>query len=254
MFAAAKEYCEKVSWVTIRYDSGHAISDGAVFRTRFRDFPFRGFVWVDLEGVEVNREKPHRLEEIGTDSSLFDWVQRTWPNVDGTRTLPGGWLACDDGAMEIADFVHVDENTAPPTLTLIHVKASNSSRPQRQISVAPYEVVAAQAVKNLRHLDRELVFKGLKSGMSHRVGKLVWHDREPSDRAQMLSALGSLGSNYQRRVVILQPQVTKARHDLARRGGKNLEVRRLQQLDALLLGADADAHALGASFTVLAEA
>jgi hypothetical protein len=251
--AAAQQHCEKASWLTVRYDSGHAVSDGAVFKTRFRDLPFRGFVWVDLAGFEVGREKPGKLDAIGTDTSLFDWVQRNWPNVDGTGGMPGGWLACDDGAMEIADFIHLDENTSPPTLALIHVKASNSSRPERKISVAPYEVVVAQAVKNLRHLDSELLAEGLRSGMSHRVGKLVWHDRERSDRAQMLSALGALGTNYQRRLVVFQPQVTKARHDAARSGGETLEFRRLQQLDSLLLGADADAHALGAPFTVLAE-
>lgn len=155
--------------------------------------------------------------------------------------------------MEIADFIHLDENTAPPTLALIHVKASNSSKPERKISVAPYEVVVAQAVKNLRHFDRDLLAEGLRSGMSHRVGKLVWRDRERSDREQMLSALEDLGTNYQRRLVVLQPQVTKARHEAARSGDETLEHRRLQQLDSLLLGADADAHALGAPFTVLAE-
>jgi hypothetical protein len=252
-FEQAKKHCGKVHWLTIRYDSGHSISDGTVFLARFRDTPFQGFRWATLEGINVKQEKPNPLSSVGSQSSLFDWVQRHWPNIDGSNALPGGWLACDDGAMELADFIHLDESTSPPTLTHIHVKAAHNASPARQISVSPYEIVVAQAVKNLRHFDRSLLAEGLASGLHHQVGKLVWNDRELTTRIEMIAALEALGSDYQRQLVVLQPHVTKTRYDQARLDSANIERRRLQQLDTLLLAADADAHSLGARFLVIAE-
>ena len=68
----------------------------------------------------------------------FDWD----PNKDQ-------WLACDDGAMEIADFI-LFEAGPPGLIEVIHVKGAHSSSPNRGISVSAYEVVVGQAVKNLR--------------------------------------------------------------------------------------------------------
>ena len=87
------------------------------------------------------------------DKSLFGLVVRHWPNLE-ERGEQTGWLVCDDGAMESADFIHLDEASEVPELTLIHVKGSGSKVEERGISVSDYEVVVGQAVKNLRHLDR----------------------------------------------------------------------------------------------------
>jgi hypothetical protein len=250
----ARERCSRRSWITVRYDSGHTVSDGVVYETRFRDVSFSGFRWAELGDVDRHREKPPDLNETGLHQSLFDWVARQWPNLDGTTARPGGWLACDDGSMEIADFIHLDESTDLPTLSLIHVKAAKTNDPGREISVAAYEVVVAQAVKNLRHLDRSALAAGLEAGIQKEVGDLVWHDHEESDRDAMIAALSALGTNYRRQLVILQPQVTQSRHESARSGSSPRDQQRLRQLDLLLLGADADAHALAATFVVLGDA
>lgn len=247
----ALRQCSRVHWVKIRYDSGHTISDGAVFQVRFRDTPFSNFVWTDLSGFDPTREKPDPLSDIGNQRSLFDWIQRFWPNHDQSATLPGGWLACDDGTMEIADFIHLDEGN-PPSLSLIHVKGALASS-QRQISVSAYEVVVGQAVKNLRYLDRLALEEGLAAGIDRMVGQLVWRDRNRTTRQEMIRALQDIGANYQRHVVVFQPHVARTRHDSARANAVGTELTRLRQLDTLLLGADADAHALGAQFSVLAD-
>jgi hypothetical protein len=248
----ALHHCRSIHWVKIRYDSGHTISDGAVFQVRFRDAQFPNFVWTDLTGFDPGREKPHPLSDIGNQRSLFDWIQRFWPNHDQSQTLPGGWLACDDGTMEIADFIHLDVEGNPPSLSLIHVKGAYASS-QRQISVSAYEVVVGQAVKNLRYLDRLALEEGLAAGIGRMVGRLIWHDRDRTTRQEMIRALQDIGTNYQRHVVVFQPHVTRTRHDSARATASGTELMRLRQLDTLLLGADADAHALGARFSVLAD-
>lgn len=249
----ARRHCEKRTWLKIRYDSGHTISDGSVFEVRFRDMPFRNFAWADLNSYVINQEKPATLQELGKHNSLFDWVQHCWPNLNTSDSQPGGWLACDDRPMEIADFVHLQEASEPPVLTLIHVKAAKNSSPNREISVSAYEVVVGQAIKNLRRMDRTLLEKDLVEGLSNKVGQLVWHNRQQRNREQFLQALETVGDNYERKLVILQPHVAKHRHDLARKNGKGAELTRLKQLDTLLLAADADAHALGASLTVIGD-
>src|SRR5262249_43560000 len=154
------------------------------------------FLWDDFAGYEVTREKPSDPidpDAIGHHQSLFCWTLHRWP-LEGDA----GWLACDDGAMEIADFIHIDQDM----LTMIHAKGSNSNDPRRQLSVSSYEVVASQAVKCLRWLDQVHVQQGLTSGLRKKVGRAVWHEKHKSDRTAFLAALNRLGSSYRRRVVI----------------------------------------------------
>ena len=218
---------------------------------RHRDIPFRGFQWVDFSSYDVICEKPDPLAKIGNQSSLFCWTKNVWPQPVSGDSAPGGWLACDDGAMEIADFIHLDDKSSPPTLTLIHVKAAASKSPTRQVSVARYEVVACQDVKNLRYLDRLHIEQGLANGLEHKIGSLVWHDRSANTRKQMLAALKVLGTNYRRRVVIVQPHVRETSWKAAQSNPAGSDAARLRQLDTLLLSAEASYHALGAELVVI---
>jgi hypothetical protein len=268
-FARLLELCRRRDWLKVRYDSGHTLSDGAIFKVRHRHFPFQDFDWVDLKGFELWEEKPYRLEkagkgktqkkiffpdEVGKQKSLFCWVQRFWPSLKQDSS-GGGWLACNDGSMEIADFIHLDLNGSAgrPALTLIHVKGAGSDQANRGISVSNYEVVTGQAVKNLRHLDRLILEEGLDKGLGAKIRKLVWRDRAASTRAEMLDVLSGIGTNYDRRVVILQPHLTRDRYEAARANPKDKDFARLQQLDTLLLSARASCNALGASFRVVAD-
>lgn len=258
----ALRICRNHSWLQIRYESGHTLSEGAIYSLRYRDMPFRGWRFVDLSGYDVRKEKPvvgNRFEPaaIGKQDSLFCWVWNTWlafDSQDGER----GWLVCDDGSMEIADFIHLDDAATPPVLSLVHVKGSHNSGRDRGISVSDYEVVVGQAVKNLRHLDRLLLAEGLEAGLDKKIGAVVRRaGGAKHDRRGMLRALDALGDDYARRVVIVQPRVTALAHRQAggeRRAGKATgTASRLRQLDALLLGAEADCHELGAVLLVLGD-
>ena len=243
----ARTLFRKRQLLNVWYESGHTVHDGSVFAIRHRDMPFRDFRWANFSGTDVGREKPDPIEDIGNQDSLFDWVLANWwdPNKDQ-------WLACDDGAMEIADFI-LFEVGAPGFIELIHVKGAHSASPNRGISVSAYEVVVGQAVKNLRFLDRLLLAEGLSAGMDRRVGDLVWHNRVQEHRAALLGAMGSANANIRRSVIVLQPHVIRGNVNAARANMITSDGRRLRQLDTMLIGARANTAALGATFEVVAE-
>ena len=108
VFKTIRAHARRKSWLKVRYDSGHTISDGALFSMRYRDLPFPGFAWANFRDFVVTQEKPSHLSNTGDQRSLFCWVQNFWPFVAAETTADRGWLACDDGAMEIADFIHLD--------------------------------------------------------------------------------------------------------------------------------------------------
>jgi hypothetical protein len=242
--------------LNVSFDGGFAISDGVVHSARHRDLPFGGFRWETFDGATISKEKPDPLtpHEIGLQDSLFCWIKRKW----GEGTLgwlpPGGWLACNDGALEVADFVHLHQS-ATPTLTLIHVKGSTNGSPQRGLAVAPYEVVVSQAVKNARHLDSQLMAAEFTQRLATQVQAAVWRDAGvPGARLEMLAAIHACGANLARRVVIVQPQTRRLAHSnglTATEGSKERHL--VRQLNGLLLGAQQTCGSLGAEFVVIGE-
>jgi hypothetical protein len=261
----AADVCRNRRWLQIRYESGHTLSDGTIYSPRFRDVRFTAWKFPSLAGVDISKEKPTKRDKkgrkefnsaaLGKTKSLFCWVWNNWPSLDGTARRTG-WLACDDGSMEIADFIHFDERANPPLLSLMHVKGSGSAESGRGISVSDYEVVTAQAIKNLRHVDREIVALGLEQGLSKFVGTLVWHNGvKQKDRKGMLAALRKAGENYARRIVVIQPRVSRSlleagRAEQAKKAATG-NVARLRQLETLLVAADGSCRTLGTDFLVV---
>lgn len=264
--AAMKELVDLLRdrrWLEVRYESGHTLSDGGIYLAEYRDVIFDGWRWIRFDGFNITKEKPyaprsHNFDEkqIGLQDSLFCWVLHHWPNV-AARGRQKGWLACDDGSMEIADFIYFSDATDVPALHLIHVKASHSAAASRGISVADYEVVVSQAVKNLRNLDSDILNLGLGDGLGKRITNLVWHDGVSSTRKEMIAAIKAAGKRFDRQVVIVQPRVAKLEYDKARsdldHNRRTSRGARLKQLETLLVGAQANCRAVSASMTVLIE-
>ncbi len=262
----AVQLCGNRRWLQVKYESGHTLSEGMFYISQFRDVQFENWAFPDFTEFDIRKEKPLKKgkkgdvfapELVGRGDSLFCWVWNKWPNLGGTGGQRG-WLANDDGAGEKADFIHFDETAKPPVLTLIHVKGSHSSAMDRTISVSDYEVVTAQAMKNLRFLDTRLLGHGLGQVMRDRVGKLVKHNGVPkSERKGMLTALTKASANYRRRVVIVQPRLSKSELFAARADKKAKKtsgrVARLLQLETLLVGAQDACRDLGAEFQVVAD-
>jgi hypothetical protein len=246
--------CTRRGWLKVWFDSGHTVAGGRIFKVHYRDLPFDGFHWVDFGTHEIDVEKPDDLEEIGKHKSLFCWTRKTWPVLSAAAGIkPGGWLACDDGSGEIADFIHLDDRTKgePPLLTLIHVKGANSSKKGREVSVSAYEIVVGQAVKNLRFLDQVHLHKGLVDGKDKKIAAAVWHEGKKSDRQTLLTRLKGFGAEYRRRVVVIQPHVSKSLRDAATLKPKGANASRMRQLNSLLLGARSSCGGHGADFAVV---
>ncbi|WP_164900340.1 hypothetical protein, partial [Mesorhizobium sp. M7A.F.Ca.US.001.02.1.1] len=122
--------CKNSENLTIYFDTGQTFSRDQFYETRFRDARFSDWEWISMaaDATAFWKEKPldgqrFAVENTGNadDKSLFGMVARHWPNL-GERGDQTGWLVCDDGAMESADFIHIDNVSSPPRLTLIHVK------------------------------------------------------------------------------------------------------------------------------------
>lgn len=258
------DICSDADNYTIFYETGHTFGRGRVIHRRFRDAAFEGWRWVDmsLDDTAFYQEKTDNgskgfAANIGSpaDKSLFGLLVKHWPNLEN-RGDPRGWLVCDDGAMESADFIHYDPTQ--PKLTLIHVKGSHSSSKARELSVADYEVVVGQAIKNLRHIDRGLLADKLRANEHGQMKDAVWYNgKRQQDRSFILRLLAAPAANLKKEVVIIQPRVRKVDHDKQRNKIaaqiEDNKTRRLLQLDALLLGARADCFGLGADFVVIGD-
>ncbi len=250
---------ERSRWLHVWFHTGETLVDGQLCIQQYLELPFDGYQWEDFSDVDVKTEKfwagrfpDDPIAAIDAGRSLFSWVKSNWP---ATNRLAGsgGWLACDDGSMEIADFVHLDTNAKPPVLSLIHVEAARSRAADRGLSVASYQIVVSQALRNLRYFHRETASESFLAGLEKEISSLVWYDGEPSDRASMARALEEVAGNYRRQVVVIQPQVTRRRLEATRKNPKHRDHPALRQLDTLFLATAESCRQLQASFTVVAD-
>ena len=135
-------------------------------------------------------------------------------------------------------------------ITLIHVKGASSSNPSRKVSVSDYELVVSQGVKNIRHLDRDKLADVMERGSSKDISRAVWHDgvRQPN-RNGMIDALRKLPRSATRKLLILQPRLTRKEYDICiGKGAAKSRVQRFRQLNALMLAARISVLGVGAEF------
>ncbi|MFC0429851.1 hypothetical protein [Kutzneria buriramensis] len=233
--------------VTVYYQSGHSYSRGRFWQARAPEYPFRNWRFEDFRGWDIRREKPRAdspqqiHDHIGSDTSLFDWVARHYAH---------GWLICDDGPGEVADFLHV---SASRVLSLIHVKAAKSDSRDRDVSAAAYEVVVSQAVKNLIYISRghlrpQLSRPPVRSPASWIDGQRV------RGRREFLRQLDARVATDDMRVVILQPHVTQRTYETLRgpAGRGSPELMRLHLLESMLNSARQSCTGLNADLEVIA--
>lgn len=248
-----------VDMVKIHYESGHAIAQGRCYSSQYTDQPF-DWTFRSFKGFDVKKEKPTFVKGqslasvIGAkgDNSLFAFVlSKLFVDPAGK---PIGWLACDDGSMELADFIHLDPATK--VVTLVHVKASGSAKADRQASVSDFEIVVSQAVKNLRHLERRPLGAELTKGKGKKIGSAVWKDGvRQKNRDDFLKAIEQLPDRYKKVAMVVQPRLTqsevKACDTLAKGNNRLL---RMKQLNTLLLASRLSAMACGAQLLAVVDA
>ena len=240
---------EYTDLITIYYGSGHAISSGSVWSAAIREAVFPGWEWQSFETFNLRQEKPNKTssQEIhdaiaeGGDDSLFAWVVSSLGQ--------DGWLTCDDGPGEIADFVKYDGDG---TVSLIHVKAATSDNPNRPVNVTSYEVVTSQATKNLTYLNTELLIDRLSVPNISRPA--CWYNGQRiNDRVEMLEFLSVRPAQAPLRVMVVQPQMSKARYDRSVASGSgSIDNMRLKLLETMLNAARGAVTGLGADLRVIA--
>lgn len=234
--------------LNVYFESGHALTKGTLTTINLSHSAFKGWRFHDFSGYDIDCEKPAGVtaqeihDAIGTpgDSSLFGWL---------TATLGPGHLTCDDGANEVADFVHVDHGGL---LTLIHIKASSPS-PTRRVAAGAFELVVSQASKNLSYLQPMRLMRALESAG---VGQpAAWLDgaRVP-DRSQILAALRARPASAESLVVIVQPHhrqsLDMSLRSLASSGGSSQDLLRLQLIETMLNSTRGSAVGAGADLEV----
>ncbi|AGM08962.1 hypothetical protein [Amycolatopsis keratiniphila] len=219
----------------IYYESGHTFDEYQVNLQNQTAPPFANLEFADFGAHRVNQEKPpvrgdqaiHDAIGLVNDYSLFAWVKTTYTT---------GWLVCDDGAGEVADFLHLVDGT----LTAIHVKGAQSTSSTRSVAVTAYQEVVAQAVKNLRLLDNPALVERFTTPRIARPA--AWLDgTRQTDLSGFVTALGARTTLNKTKVVIVQPHLLRPVHDAARKaaeqGKPTRDSRSLALLDGLLRSA-----------------
>lgn len=236
--------------ITVYYDSGHAISSGSVWSTNIRPSPFPNWKWPDFCGFNICEEKPAGAtsqeihDNIGRpgESSLFSWVVSNYGK--------SGWLTCDDGTGEIADFIKYDGDG---TVTLLHIKAANSSNPKRPVNVTAYEGVTSQATKNLTYLNPSHLLERLVTPAVSRPACWYNGQRIP-DRTELIEYLQMRPAHARTQIIIVQPQMTEWQYVRTRKLAEgSVGLMRLRLLETLLNGARGAVTGLGADMFVIGE-
>jgi hypothetical protein len=137
---------------------------------------------------------------------LFAWV---------VRQFGAGWLLCDDGPGEVADFLHL---ATDGTLTVIHVKAAGSHSANRGIAVTRFEQVVSQAEKNIIFLDNDMLVARLSR--TRTAGSAAWHDGRRVSAMEFVDQLRRRGISDKTFVVIVQPHLLSSVYDQARAAAK----------------------------------
>lgn len=221
--------------LNIHYMSGHRLSDNAIARPNEEHLPFKRWSFHDFSGFLEMREKPvepgsqgihDAIAEAG-DVSLFAWI---------VRSFGSGHLTCDDGANEVADFVHLGHDGL---LTLLHVKGASAGR-HRRVSTGAYELVIGQAIKNLRYVRPRQLIPALDGSPLARPATWL-NGKRTSDRSLMLDALRMRTDDKETRVVVVQPHLSQTTHRrlraLENSGGESVDLRRLHLVENLLQSA-----------------
>jgi hypothetical protein len=234
--------------ISVYYDSGHVFYGRSIWRRQIRNDPFPNWHFEDFTGYDITKEKPagkrardiHEAIAKDGDTSLFAWVVAHYSD---------GWLICDDGSGEVADFVYLSPEGE---LSLIHVKAAGKGG--RLVSVGYYEEVTTQATKNLDHLDQDELYRVLASPKI--ANPACWTEGERvADRSEFLEQLRGRPARQKKFVVILQPHVSQALYQRVQPSTGSVPVGaggyRLMQLETLLNANRGPVTGLGADLWVL---
>ena len=113
----------------------------------------------------------------------------------------------------------------------------------------------AQAIRNIRHLDKEQLLKSLKKSASYAISYATWHDGVRVPRADFIDQVEKMGASFSKELVILQPQLTRQKHASCLAPGVSPSTSlRFKQINTLVQGAAMAAFGAGSTFVAYASA
>ncbi len=248
--AAVRDALDDGELINVYYESGHVLARGSLTLVNQEHRPFRGWSFENFTGFDAQREKPlgstaqeiHDAIGMQGDDSLFSWL---------IERFPTGHLTCDDGANEVADFIHL---AGSGLLTLIHLKGALAAS-RRRVAAGAYELVVSQAVKNLRYINTDRLVAALSTTPLARPA--TWNSGvRTNDRQDILDSLRQRAASAEAQVVIVQPHHTSSAHQalaiLAASGGSSTDLLRFRLIETMLNSARGTAVGLGSDLTVWA--
>lgn len=156
---------------------------------------------VDWVAAQVDIEREKRLAAADDRRSLFEWLE------ERLLASSADVIFCDDGALEMADYVAIEHLADETVVSIYHCKASSQPTPGARL--ADVHEVAAQALRTVTLLATR---NGLFNRFLHRAG------RNPSGfrRGDLDEVEGLLGPGRPvHRIVanvhVVQPGISKQR-------------------------------------------
>lgn len=273
---------------TIRYESGHVLEGQRLYKPEYQDVLFRAWKPIPLQDAAGNRrfdpakEKPKSwdkgcrsrkvLREVGTGDSLFARVVYKTEELLQVEKGTEWYLLCHDQANEAADFVYIEPEGR--RIALIHVKGAHSEKTARRVSIDAYQVVLAQAVKNLRNLEMEVLYRKLtgkspdSSDAPGTAGVFQVSSADPGkvslDTTGFMAALKRMTKKLpaiHKKVVVLQPHIRASywntlldRYERSRSPRSDSKLWPAFMLSSLLIEAEVACRKLGVDFEVWCDA
>jgi hypothetical protein len=257
------------------YESYHTIAATQLCSIKRRNSSFKNWIWFDFykhKGFDVTKEKPDVFSDIWSkprDDSLFTWCVKSASgqlsntsafNIPGLPLLSSSgntWLYCDDNSREIADFVYFHHDGGKSILALVHVKGAKSSSQNRKAVPTPYEVVVAQAIKNVIDMENERLLNRIETRASnshHKIWNNCWNATAPTGTsASFISELKKISSSTELKILIVQPHVLSKNYYTKKAPKKEVSGIGPEQLRTLLHGLHISTMGVNAELYVIAD-
>jgi hypothetical protein len=167
-------------------------------------------------------------------------------------------LYTDDGSGEVADFILLDLRSNK--ISVFHAKGANSGSLKRKPSPGAFELVAAQAMKNLRRIQAGKLIDELDGRLSRNPDDRVWDQpwirasgsskKATSDFRSQLRKIKKSSAKFEYEVIIVQPHLLKSQYKTNSRREWPMPI---QQLRVLLHGVANMAHGASAKLRVVCD-
>ncbi len=193
---SVEEYLNEIPPLMYRSDlsaiQGQTLSPTPLALEPFPNDSFEAVDW-RTANVEITSEKV----PAGAGQSIFQWLRARLIGSDTSVVF------CDDGALEMADFIAIRETPRGPRVEMYHCKASDADAPGNRVE--DLQEVCAQAIKSCVWLRPDQFLNRLK----HRATLASVPGYQKGNEATAIQILTERPRQIQFDVCIVQPGVVR---------------------------------------------